>query len=535
MPTVIVIPGLTSATKRPAFFGQVVNPAGRISASSAPLILLLAGNKTSAGALVPDSAPVQVGSADDVDYWVGPGSELACMAYGIGGTGAQGGVVGGALAIDGVQLWLGAITEATGSPAFATSTITIAGAWTTSGTLTYRVSGITIQVGVGPGDTVTTVAANIALAINANARLPFTAAGSLGVCTITSKQKGLRNNWHTLMQDKSLIPVGLTTTLAGGASITGGGVHFTAGAGSDSPSALLSVIFAQQFDRIAVACGDNTLDTTNIALWKTQLNNQAAPTVGILEQLVMASNDTLVNAASIAQTTLNDIRFQMLWQLNGETHPSVLAATFAATRAVAETNDPDSYYDSIVTQTTLPGVALQSQAQDRANNSTIETALGEGVTPIVNYSGAACVSRSITTHCKNGSNADYRVLDTSYTTVPDFILFDLALLWSTDFLPNNPRVQDDPASELPTPPAGVAYPKLWNSSVDAELRKFAGLDPRGTGLPSGLPILDPNVLLANPPTSQFDSTSKRIMSAVSVVPAANQHQIGVKVLNVTSG
>jgi phage tail sheath gpL-like len=536
MPTVISIPGLTSATKRPGFFGQIVNPGGRQSAGSIPLILLLVGNKTAAGAMTADGQPVLIASADDADFQAGPGSELACMAYGIGGTGAQGGIVGGALATDGVQIWLGCVAEATGSPAFATATITIAGSWTTGGTLTYRLSGITIQVSVGAADTATNVAANIALAINANARLPFTAAGSSGVCTITTKNKGLRNNWHELMQDKTLMPTGMTSTLAGGASITGGGVHFTAGAGSDSPANLLSVIFPTQYDRIAYSCGDNTLDTTNIALWKTQLNNQAAPTVGILEQLVIASNDTLVNAASIAQTTLNDIRFQMLWQLNGETHPSVVAATFAATRTLAETNDPDAYYDSIVTDTTLPGVAPQTQNADRPNNSTLETALGEGVTPVVTLpNGHAAISRSITTHCKNGSNADYRVLDTSYTTVPDFVLFDVELLWTTDFLPNNPRVQDNPASEVPTPQAGIAYPDLWSASVEAELKKLAGLDPRGTGTATGLPILDQNATVANPPISQFDPISKRIMSSIQVVPAANQHQIGVKVVNVTSG
>lgn len=541
MPTVISIPGLTPATKRPAFYGQVVNPAGRQSAASIPLILLLAGNKTAAGTMTADGQPVFCSSADDADLYAGPGSELACMAYGIGGTGAQGGIVGGALATSGVQVWLAAIAEASGGPAFATATVTIAGSWSTSGTLTYRISGYTVTINVASSDSVNNVAANLASAINSNTRLPFTAAGALGVCTITTKNKGLRNNWHTLMQPvpQTLAPSGLTSTLAGGSSITGGGVHFTAGAGSDSPANILSVIFPTQFDRIAVACGDNTLDTTTIALWKTQLNNQAAPTVGILQQLIMASNDTLTNAASIAQTTLNDIRFQMLWQLNGETHPSVLAATFAATRTLAETADPDAYYDSIVTTTTLPGVAPQTQNADKPNTSTIETALGEGVTPIVTLPGGVCgVSRSITTHCKNSGVADYRVLDTSYTTVPDFVLFDMALLWQTDFLPNNPRVQDNPAPEVPTPQAGIAYPNLWNSTVQAEMYRLAGLDTgRGTGTASGLPILDQNATVANPPVSIFISSgaTKYIASEISAVPAANQHIIGVKVLNVTSG
>lgn len=525
------IPGLSSATKRPGFYGRVVSPAGKISAASIPLVILLVGNKTSAGSMTADGTPVLITGADDADAFAGPGSELACMAYGIGGTGAQGGAAGGALAVSGAKIYLAAVTEASSSPAAATATVTIAGTWTTGGSLTYRLSGVPVTINVGASDSVTDVAVSIKNAVNANVRFPFTATNSAGVLTLTTKNQGLRQNWHSLFQDTTRKPAGLTSTLTGGSSMTGGGKHFTGGLGSDSPTALLASIVATQFDRIAVACGDNTLDTTNIALWKTQLNNQAAPSSVILEQLVMASNDTLTNAASIANTTLNDIRFQMLWALNIETHPSVIAATFASKRAVTEQVDPCASYDALSVADSLPGVAPQTQNADRATGAQQETALGEGVTPLVTMpDGTVRVARSITTHCLNGSTPDYRVLDTSGTTVPDFVLKDLQLIWETDFLPNNPRVSDNPAEELPTPPAGVAYPDLWNATVENELKNLA----QGIGLPLGLPILDANQTLANPPVSNFDASGKFIVCAAPVVPAANQHIIGVAVLNVTS-
>lgn len=527
----IVIPGLTNATKRPGFFGQVVNPAGRSSASSSQLILLLAGNKTSAGTMTVDAAPQQVFSVDDVDALAGPGSELACQAYGIGGTGAAGGAVGGALAVPDVLVYIAAITEAAGVAA--TATITITGSWTAGGSLFYRLSGILVTVNTVTADTPTTVAQNIVLAINGNARLPFTAGNSSGVVTVTCKNIGLRGNWHSIYQVTSQAATGMVSTLTGGSSMTGGGKHFTGGTGSDSPAALLAAIAADEYSRIAIACGDNTLDTTNVALWKTQLNNQAAPTSGILQQLVVASNDSLTNAASIAKTTLNDTRFQMLWGLNVETHPYVVASTFAATRSVAETQDPDAYYDALVFPGALPGVAPQTQGADRATSTQQETALAEGVTPLLTFpDGTVRICRSIVTHCLNGANADFRVLDTSGTTVPDYVLKGINLLWLTDFLPQNPRVSDNPPPEVKSPPAGVAYPDLWSATVFKYLQELA----TGIGLPTGLPILDLNQTLANPPTTVYvGGPTPHLVSAADIVPAANQHQQGQQIRNVTSG
>lgn len=532
MPSLIIIPGLTNATKRPGFFGQVVNPAGRSSASSAQLILLLIGNKISAGSMTPDTQPVQIFSADDADTLAGAGSELACMAYGIGGTGSAGGVVGGALAVPNVAIYIAAMAEAGGGTA-STATITIAGSWTAGGSLIYRISGIPVVTNTAVGDSVTNVAENIVLAVNGNARLPVTATNLAGVVTLLTKNVGVRTKWHSIYQDTRQMAAGMTSTLTGGTAMTGGGKHFTGGAGSDSPANLQAIILAQQFDRIVQACGDNTLDTTHAASWKIQLNAQAAPTSGILQQMILASNDTLANAAAIAKTTLNDTRFQMLWGLNVETHPYVIASTFGATRTAAETLDPDAYYDAAVAPNTMPGVAPQTQGADRANAITQETALAEGVTPLLTFpDGTVRICRSIQTHCLNGANPDFRVLDTSGTTVPDYVLKAIELIWTTDFLPNNPRVQDNPAAETKTPTAGIAYPDLWSATVFSLLQDLA----QGIGLPTGLPILDQNETLAHPPTSQYvGGPTPHIMSAADIVPAANQHQIGQSVRNVTSG
>lgn len=509
MTQMIVIPGLSPATKLPGFYGETKYAAGAISASSIPLTVLLVGGKTSAGDLAVDSTPRRVLSEDDCDAAAGPGSELACMGY-------------AAIRIPGVNVFLAAQKEAVGAVA-ATATITIAGAWTAAGSIALRLSGRRIDVTVGASDTAANVATAIAAAINARPRLPFTASAADEVVTITTKSKSPRSNAHALFKDLSQAPAGLTATLAGGASLTGGGVRFKSGAGNDSPDDLLSAIYASEFSRIAVACGDATLDAVQLAKWKTQLNRQAGPTEGKLQHLVTASTGSPTAATTLTKATLNDARIQHLFLENAEAHPSEIAAVFAAIRAAKEQTDPDAAYDDDV----LPGIAPQAERADWPGRPLMESLLGEGVTPLYTApDGTVRVARSITTRCLNGSVPDYRVLDTSEAVVPDFVRRTLEIKWTTEWKIANPRVDDDPPPEAKESPAGVGTPSGWNATVYAILK---GME-RGEGFPA--PILV-NVD-GRRPVSTYDKTAKRIMSAVPVEPAPNQHSIGVSVRQMTT-
>ena len=257
----ISIPGLSTSTKLPGFYGETKLAAGRISAASIPRRLLLVGRKTSGGAMTADSTPVRVLSEDEADTQAGAGSPLAQMAY-------------GAFRVPGIEVWLGAQSDG-GSPAAATATITIAGSWTTTGTLIYRVSGRAVSVTVGASMTVTNVAAAIVAAINADTKMPVTAANSSGVVTLTTNGTSVLETWHALFEDTTNAPSGLTSTLAGGTSMSGGGVRFTGGAGSQSPATLITACAAMRFDRIAVEGGNATLDATNWALWEAAVDAKA--------------------------------------------------------------------------------------------------------------------------------------------------------------------------------------------------------------------------------------------------------------------
>jgi len=511
----IVIPGLSNTTKTPKFYGEVKYTAGAITASSIPLRVLLVGNKLSTGAMTADGSPVQVGSADEVDTQAGAGSELAMMAYGMDGN-------GGALQFgsDGIELWLGAVAESAGAKAAAT--VAISGTWTGSGTVTYIIDGFPIQIAINPSDVTTDVATRLRDAVNAIARFPMTSTVASSTTTITVRNKGPRGNWHSIFQDTTSAPAGFVSTLGGGgASMTGGGLHFAGGTTADDPTNFINAIASTEFDRIGLACGDNTSDATNLAKWKTGVNNAAAPSVGIFDFVVVMSNDTLTNAASLTVTTLNHAQFELLWQLNAQTHPSVWAAVHAAQRSVAEQVDPDASYDSV----TVPGCVPSQQTADYP--ASYETALGEGVTPIqLNTDGSGSIVRAITTYSRNGSNPDYRVLDTSQAVVPVHILTRLNLLWTTVFKPNNPRVEDDPPDSVVEPPEGVATPSTWRSAIIADLKTAE----KGTGYPA--PIISD--VDGNLPIVQFNSVGKFLVAAVPVVPAPNNHLVGVSVRNVTS-
>ncbi len=504
----IQIIGFDSTIKIPGYFGETVYNAGPVTAGSVPILLCLVGTMLSTGTATPNQDVKFITSSNDADSFFGAGCELAVMCY-------------GALQIPGVTIWAAPVPEAGGASA-ATATITVSGSWSSAGTWTGRIDGVTVSANALSTDNVQSFSTTIANAINGIPQLSVTAVvggGPTYPITLTRKSKGARGNQGALYQDVSLLPAGMSVAIAGGAAMTGPGVHFGGGAGTESVSTLLSsVIQATQYDRFAIAQND----ATNGALWHTFLNNQAAPLTGLLEHAVLAVNGTYSAAVSLAQATLNAERMQMLWQNDGETIPSFIAATFAARRCAVEQGDPDASYDSYV----LPGVAPQSQQADWCNSATLIGALNSGVTPIcTNATKGAYVVRSITTHSQDQfGNPQYTTLDTSQAVVPDYVRLVLRLYWGTDFQPGNPRVGPDPDPSQKKPPSGFATPSLWRQHAGLQLQLLEETAP---------PILLPGSTAANPILAEYNASAQRLMSVVPCYPCPNDHQIGVSVRNVT--
>lgn len=512
MGTPATIVGFSSSNKRPGYYGETKYGAGAISAASVPLVLLLSGLKLSGGSATANQDIVTILSADDADAYFGAGSELARMCY-------------AALLQDGVTIKAGAIPEA-GGAASATLTITIAGSWTAGGTLSYRINGETITQSTGAADTLANVVTNLTATLNNNARRPYSASGntSSGVITITIRNKTVRGNQYIVFQDTSKIASGMTSVLGGGTPVTGGGVPFSGGSGADSCATFLTLLTSTLYDRIV--CSEN--DSTNLGVWNTQLSSNAAPEPGLTEHFITAVNGSLSAATALA-TALNMERMQLMWYLNCETAPWEMSSYFAAVRSATEQTDPCAAYDDLL----LVNVAPQSQVADFPNDATLQSALNNGVTPVYTKNGQALLCRSITTHSLNGSTPDYRTIDTSDAYVPDFVRNDIGLMWNTEFKPANPRVADDPPASARPLPSGVGTPSNWNATVTKKLRNYENgilsnsSSPTAQTVPPIISDVDDNL-----PESSYSTSQRAIIGVIPVVPAANQHAIGVSVRNV---
>ena len=493
----VVIQGFSDTDKVPGFVGETKLDASPITLASIPLILLLVGLKTS-GTMVADQDVLDVQSGDDASVAAGPGSELHRMVL-------------RAIKVPSVRIKIACPTAA-GSAAAATATITIAGSWTAAGQWTYRIAGETITGGTTAADTATTVAAAIAAKANANPALAASASPSSGVVTLSWKTPGVRGNEGIIFQDVTQLASGMTSTLAGGSAVTGGGKHFSGGSGTEDVTALLTVLLPSRYHRIAHAQND----ATNLARWKVQLDTKAGPLEGRMEHSVFSSTGTLSAAGTLSTSTCNNGRMQQCWLLNSESHSSEISARMAAQRVATEQTQPNSSYDGVA----LTGIAAQTQRLDWPQRVTQQAALDEGVTPLTTTEdGNVVVVRAITTYSLNGSNPDYNVLDVADSVVPDYVRDYDKLVWTTQFLPANPYVRSDPAPSEPEVPQGVATPTRWNQQLGTN-----GFALEASKILTGTAL--------QPPYSEYDAAAKRIMSIHPAPRLPHQHSIGVSVRQV---
>lgn len=489
------IDSLSDTDKDPRFVGQTLFGQGKVA--TGPLKLLLHGDAGTGGTLTPDTDIKRCLNDSEAAVLTQVGSELYLMAI-------------GALQIPNIELYLG--TSVLAASTAAEATITIAGAWTTPGDWRYRIGGVEITGGIAATDTPTTVATAITDYILAHPELGVTATSLAGVVTPRVISEGARGNDWTLVQDVTGLPAGATSVIAGGASITNGGVRFTGGSGTEDVTNFLAVEFDGRFERVCTA----VRDSTNAGKWEVNLDSKALPDEGRMEHAVLGFNSSLLaTVAAVAQTTLNNPRMQVLWHLNGETPPPVVAATFAAQRSAVENTTPNVNWDDEV----IPGARGTTDADaDIPSHSDRVAALDAGVTPITTINGQAAIVRSITTRSlTSGGDADNRTVDTSDSWVPDWVRDQLRIYWTTDFKIANPFVRDNFAPEE-TPPrrGGFATPKLWQQNAQRLMLVWQD-------------DLIVTKVETNPVVAQFNAVAKRIVSRVPVIVLPKQHQIEVSV------
>ena len=508
------IPGFDNTYLRPIFAAAIVYHAGAVTGQGT-LNVLCVGMRTSGGNLVVDTEVRQVFSQDDCNTAAGAGSQLALMGK------------AALKANPNAIVSLAAVLEPGGGTQ-ATVTVTIAGSWSTPGTMRLRVNGVVIDTTVGASDTPTAVATNIAAAVNANADSPFTAGSAAGVVTLTCKNKGVQGTQWIIYQDTTYVPAGLTSAIVGSTTVntyglqTGVAAGATAtGTGSESVTNILAKINTVRYARIAFASND----VTNAALIKTFLAAQANVTVQLYDQAIYAVNGTLSNATTLAQTTLNDPREQVFAYRNSETHPAIIAAGWASFRAATESVNPVPGYDG---QSAAAWVAPTQVPSDSWLPSEENALLNAGVTPMVTVNATAVCSRAITTYCLNGAAQDTRCLDIGDAVFPDYLVLDLQNLYSSVFKQNNLYNEDNPQVGQPDPLAGVATPNSWVGEV---LRRMAFYRQNrwilDTFSPQAQAAAAAGTGVYLPVSAAFNNVSKRIQSDVPFIVNRVMHQLSV--------
>lgn len=508
----VIISGWSNTSKVPGVVAEVIYGSGPINAADIPLSVLVMGIQGATGSATGNQDVKLLTNSDDIATFYQARAEISQMGY-------------KALGINGVNLYgMGVIESSAGSVASATLTITITLTTGTNpaaqGTIQYWLGGRYFSVSFSTTDTVTSIAVSIVNAINSNSNWPFTAVNTAGVVTVTVFSKGVRGNDYIGFQEVSKAAgSNVVSTFTGGSSVTGGGIHFTAGTTGSTVEAIatcLNVLYPGTYDFVAPAQND----ATNAALFLAHSQQKAGPLEMRPTRFVFGFTGTLTNAISLAQTTLNDQRSSVIWCLNCESAPSEIAAVAAAIRQAETQKDPGA--GTVFVGKPLLGIAPQRAKADNAQRSTQETALSNGVTPLVTVGNNAQFVRCIGTHSLTGSTPDYRTLDWADDYVPDFIRKDFTVYWNFEYGPANPRVADDPTPEQRERAAGVATPARWNQQITGRLLNFELKGPKGP-----LPIVV-NVA-SHPPQSGYDSGGKRIMSLVPVEVMAGNYQVGLSI------
>lgn len=294
----------------------------------------------------------------------------------------------------GVECWFIAQPEDVAAAA-ATADITITGPATGSGAVYLYIGGTRLVIPVASGDTDSDIASAIETAITADKELPITASAALGVCSITSKQKGTWGNGIDLAINLGFqeeLPAGVGATVGTMASGT------TVGDIQDALDALGSgdEKNAAFFTDIVHGYGQ---DTTTLDAMSTY-NGIGNDFVGLYAKTISRPFRSLngdKDSSLSTLVTLGDGR--KLDRTNGiiatpgsPNHPQEVAAL--AMGIMARINN-DRAEQSYIGQT-LPGVMAPAATEWTGTYDNRDTAVKAGISPTTVESGVVKMSSVLT-------------------------------------------------------------------------------------------------------------------------------------------
>jgi phage tail sheath gpL-like len=373
-------------------------------------------------------------------------------------------------------LYVAPVAAATGTAATQVITITTSGTQST-GVLQYQVDGKNpVQCVFQATDSVTTMATNLAAAINGNINLPVVASSSAGVVTVTAKVVGARGN--------NLRGFANVVSGSGPSVSVNSPAFFTGGAGSDATgyTNTLNGIAAngQRYYYYIPEAGCDNIDgyVNGIAAEiQSQIDTLSTAPYGLRQRAVFGSNDTVAHTAAVT-TIINDPRLEVVQCSQLDLTAGELAARWAAAIMVTETTPLSAKsvnFDGFGSDTaSQPFWNVAAPLNGSAPSATdIQTCIVSGITPLrVAPGGRTTVVKRVTSRFftlggVGGSQAvlDLRITDAGKVTICDRFFDDLSAMVSQ----RNPRmlIGNDPvAGSPPTAPGVVSPSKMTNTCLE---------------------------------------------------------------------
>lgn len=380
---------IDSSYKVPGSFVQVSLGAGPRSPSTGAMRVLLTGNKSSAGTGVVNTL-YEVAGPDDVKTLAGVGSELHRKAIAFFKANPTG------------SAWIVIVTAA-GTAASQAIAFTGTSA-TADGSFEVWIAGERMVVPITTGDTPTIIAAAVAAAINAKPVLPCTAAAAVGTATATARCTGPRGN-----------RISCRTVLTGATGISHTPIsgYFASGATMDDPQAALDAVGSMRWHLIVAPY----YTATELQKYRSALNTGALPVNGKRGRFVACSPDTLATAITMSDS-VNAARGEVAWCEDPDSTPGEIAAGLAGVLTANRSSDRAANLDGLV----IPGLKPQAAIDDYSTKAEQNSALNNGLTPLITVNGELVIVRSVTNyHLDAGGNDDFSILDSHKVDVADFI------------------------------------------------------------------------------------------------------------------
>lgn len=358
----------------PASYHEFVHQKGGAGLAPLPLRVLLVGTKSAAGTATVET-PVQVFDLADAIAKTGLGSELYLMAAKAFETGTLNASTGRG---GQPEVWICPIAAPAGVAAVQTLTVAVTTAL--AGTITLRIAGRFLFVGVSAGDSANTIAAAIKAAIATAIReLPVTATVATNVVTCTHATAG--TNGNDVVYEVVAVPGGVTVTSA----------QSVAGTGVIDITLALDASLDRDYQAIAISIHSAAAVSDALAHLATAWRYDEKK----WRWVFMGDRASLGTAQAYA-TAADSEKIVIVSAEGCQNLPSEMAAAVAV--AAFGVERPNANYDGVAVPLYPPAATLAYTAAE------IESALAGGLTPLrITASGAGVeIVRLITTKLTDG-------------------------------------------------------------------------------------------------------------------------------------